>query len=329
MKKLLSLLLLFSAKAVAQMPQADMNITGVGQPIYLSMGGIKNNKITYIRETAYVVDTATHTVDRNKIEKITEYHMGYAGDRPLLVKLLAVMGTDTTKLVRSEDYGYDPVTGLLNAYQTASNEGIQMGAAGQVMRNGNGTITGKSVGIGFDLSKPIKPIDYLVTCSGGTGAKPLYVILKYNKNGKEVMDRIHMEYDTEGRLVKAIFNNFDGTSTDQNDITYDSKGRLIEVKWNFSRKAPEYRVDDGEEGYVTTEYVPGATETGNKKWVSNINTSTYSYDEQGRFDLIKFMHNGKLQSMEIYTYTSTGLPNIVTTANDKGQLTSFRKLDCK
>jgi len=328
MKKLLPLLLLFAAKAVAQMPQADMNITGVSQPVYLTMDGIRNNKITYIRETAYVVDS-TNTVNRKKIEKITEYHLGYAGNTPLLVKLLAVMGTDTTKLVRNEEYGYDPVTGLLTAYQTASNEGIQMGAAGQVMRNGNGTITGKSVGISFDLSKPVKPIDYVVSCSGGTGAKPLSVILKYNKNGKEVMDRIHMEYDTEGRLVKAIFNNFDGSNTDQNDISYDSKGRLKEVKWSFGRKATEYRVDDGEQGYVTTEYVAGAKETGNKKWVNHINVAAYSYDEQGRMDLIKFMHDGKLESMEIYTYTGTGLPNIVTTANDKGQLTSFRQLTCK
>jgi hypothetical protein len=329
MKKLFPLLLLFSIKALAQMPQADMNITGVVQPLYLSMDGIKNNKVTYIRETAYVVDTTTHQANMNTIEKITVYNMAYAGNRPLLVKLIAVLGTDTNKLVRNEDYGYNPTTGLLNAYQAASNEGIQMGAAGQIIRDANGIITGKSVGVTFDLSKPFKPTDYMVSCSGGTGTSPLSVNLKYNKNGKEVMDRIHMEYDTDGRLVKAIFYNFDGSNTDKNDISYDSKGRLKEVKWDFGHKGPEYRVDDGEEGYLSGVYVAGATATGKTIWVNRIGITGYEYDEQGKISTVSFSKDGKPESKEMYTYTAAGIPETVKIFNAKGQLTGLKKIICQ
>ena len=145
MKKIVLVLLCFAGRATAQMQQADMNITGAAQPLYLSMEGIKNNKVTFIRETAYVVDTITHQANMKKIDKITVYSIGYFETTPLLLQLLSVLGSDTNKLVRNEAYSYDPKTGLLNQYQAAGNDnGFESGTICQVGRDMNGVITAKT-----------------------------------------------------------------------------------------------------------------------------------------------------------------------------------------
>jgi hypothetical protein len=292
------------------------------------MDGIKNNEVTYIRETAYLVDTTTHQPDMKKVDKITVYSLGYFGTTPLLIKLLAVMGSDTNKLVRNEAYSYNPANGLLTGYQSVSDEGFQMGSAGQVARDINGIITGKSTAITFDLKQPAKPTDYKVMCSGGTGTNVQSVIFKYTSNGKEVTDRIHMEYDLQNRLSGSVFNYADGNSSDKNTQSYDSKGRLQQQQWMYTHTTTEYH--PATEGTVAFGvYIPGTAATTTKKTVTDTRITDYEYDAKGNITTISFSYNGKLQSKEVYTYTITGVPETVKVLNEKGQLTGLRKLSCK
>ena len=330
MKKLLLLAVAFTGitNAMAQMSQADMNITGAGQPLYVKMDGIKNNKVSYLRETAYVVDTTTHQADMNKIEKITVFNFAYFGNTPLMVKQLAVMGTDTNKLVRNDVYVYDPSTGLLRQYQSVSDEGFETGVACEVARNMDGVITGKSSAITFDLKKPAKPTDYKVMCSGGTGPNVNSAILKYTSNGKEVMDRIHMDYDNQNRLATTIFDYADGNNSDKNTITYNEKGKIKQEQWAYTHSRMSYQ--PATEGTVAFGvYIPGSPAKQVKKTDTDISTADYEYDAEGRLITIIKTYNGKTDTKEVYSYSSKGLPETVKIFNGKGQLTGLRKFICK
>jgi hypothetical protein len=329
MKKLFFLLFLISTKAMAQMPQADMFITGAGQPLYLEMPGIKNNKVTYIRETAYAVDTTTRQANMQKIQKITVYSIGYFGTTPLLVKLMAVMGTDTTKLVRNEAYNYNPSNGLLMGYQSASDDGgFQSGAAGQVARDANGIITGKATAVTFDLKQPAKPTDYKVMCSGGTGTNVRSVILKSVKDGKDVVERLDMDYDDKGKLFSAVFASPDSKNSDKTTLIYNDKGLLKERQWAFTHQTTEYI--PATEGFATFgAWVPGTKASTITKMVTDTSITAFEYDAQGRALTISYSYKGKLSSKDFYTYSSNGLPEMVKTYDDKGRLTELKKFICQ
>jgi hypothetical protein len=329
MKKLLLLLLFFSNKAMAQMPQADMFITGAGQPLYVEMRGIKNNKISYIRETAYKVDTTTHQANMQQVEKITVYSIAYFGTTPLLVKQLAVMGTDTTKLVRNEVYNYNPSNGLLMAYQSASDDaGFQSGIVSQVARDANGLITGKSTAITFDLKQPAKPTDYKVMCSGGTGTNVRSVILKSIRNGKEAMDRIDMDYDAAGRLISCVFASPDNKNSDKTTLVYNSMGTLMKRQWEYTHQSTEYIPET--EGFAAFgAWVPGTKGGTSTKMVSDTCITAFEYDIHASVTTITYTYKGKLVSKESFTYTANGLPETARLVDDQGRLTALRKFVCQ
>ncbi|MBS1510366.1 MAG: hypothetical protein JST86_05960 [Bacteroidetes bacterium] len=328
MKNLLMLLLLIAVKCVAQMPQADMNMTGAGQPVLVEMQGVKNNKVTYIRETAYVVDTNTHQANMQQVDKITVYSIAYFQTTPLLVQLQAVFGKDTTKLVRNEQYSFDPKNGLLMSYQVVADDGFESGTVGQVARNAEGLITGKSIAVTFNLKAQSMVTNYTVQSIGGKATSPENASFNYSYGNKPQRDNIRMVYDDKGRLTSSTYTYSDNKSIRYDSWSYDADGRLQVTHSEYTYETSEYKpATDGVVAFGI--YVPGTPAKTIKKNVTDTNDIRYRYDAKGNINTIVYEHNNNVVSKEEYTYNDKGIPLQLRILDSKGRLTALKKFSCQ
>jgi hypothetical protein len=327
MKKICWFLLICGGKATAQMAQADLFITGATQPVYISMDAVKNNKVSWIRETEYEVDSVKQQPDMNKIKKIAVYKIAYLGKTPLLLQEIAVLGSDTNKLVREINYRYNPANGLLLEYKSVSSEVFDMASGIVIERDAKGLVTGKTTVTTFDFKQTPTRVTYKVICTTGANDRVRSAIFQGIDNGKEKTDRLTLDYDAEGRLTTRIVD-YENKSNDRTMISYQNGDRVKQRISIYTRKITEYK--PGTDPAVAFGIVvPGSAPSEITKLQSDTSTSTYGYDAKGNLTSYVYSYKNMPTTKVIYGYSAAGLLETEKAYNSFGKLKAFKAFMCK
>lgn len=319
---LLSLLVFSTSSCFAQISPVELDLTGVGQPVYTTNEALRKAKVKQIRETYYEADTVTHKVDMKKPTKITLYAFDYLGDQMLPLQQIAAMGTDTNTLVENFQWGYDSAGRPIKNATASTTFGFDMGGVTEIVRNGDGLITGKAFAVTFDLKVPAKPTDYKVRCSTDLNNNISTANFTSVENGSEHTKRHSFTYDKNRNMLSCkVEDEKEGLET-EDYYTYDNTNHVTEEKYIWHTTTTEYVEEDIDDWGM-------GPKSGLQK-VKKTTTTVYKYEYDAQYRLVKQTTtvDGVLDHWDEYIYSAKGIPETIKTYNSKG-LTAITQLACQ